>query len=349
MNVRRLLFRLSGFALVLSILGLFIWAFVAYGRQFVPTDSALAESHKKADLAVANGRALGQRNLNDLTLLFFDRPAETAACYQAALSNYVEDQWNRIARETGCDSNEVFCSKTNYFLDSLANAFGYSWAKKFNYGSDDINAEMSFVIKMYKLLGSTETPENIRHRFVSLSNTWPVAAKIFPYIRSVDSGLVPKDALDVFAIPQAGKPNPLQAEDTDPAILQTRSDELDRYVASCNARQPLAWSVVGDDLSQLSPTQAAIKLGVYGLLVKYVVGHQVPENKQGYIGCLLTLNQSRDGRILAACKDDKKCIEAPQGDKKEDLMLQLDELRAHQCSISYALQMTGPRTVSEPR
>ena len=69
----------------------------------------IARGIKEADLNVTASRALGQRVFNDLVLLFPNSVKKSQACYQAALSHYVEDQWYRIGRETGCGFLDKEC------------------------------------------------------------------------------------------------------------------------------------------------------------------------------------------------------------------------------------------------
>jgi hypothetical protein len=83
-------------------------------------DNAQLERDRAADVNTTKMRAGEQRNLNDLMLLFGDKLPASKNCYQAAISNYIEDKWNAFAMSNGCASREVLCSKDPKGMEILA-------------------------------------------------------------------------------------------------------------------------------------------------------------------------------------------------------------------------------------
>jgi hypothetical protein len=282
--------------------------FAALAGAVLADDEMPTVSHLKAVVGVVKNRAQYQRNLNDLTAFFADNHVQSAACYQAALSNYVEDQWNRLGKQTGCDSETESCKDAR-------------------------------PVK-FPGMAEGEVTEAYAHYALVLANQAAISNAMYDFILPIINALVPNEALNSFSdgyAPAAPKiKNP-----PDPGVLKTELTELQGYIDSCATRQATSWAIVGTDIPAPvgSPNlmRAASKLAVYNVLVQNVIGSEAPADKRGYISCLTMFNQFR--QALTPCNEHIACIETIPADTKDQLTPLLDDLKAHQCSSSYALDL----------
>jgi len=270
----------------------------------------LTEGDKVADVNATKMRAGYQRNINDLIVLFGDKLPVSQACYQAAISNYIEDMWNGFANSFGCASNNVLCTKDPKAMENLATSLQKM--------GQDIH--------------------NDRERALGIigANTWYIAAQIYTLLRQLHYQLDPEDEADTFA--KVRHPEmPKEAKGMTEDEKKRQMDELKGYINSCDKRKPAAWSVVGVPFADnYLLTADAIKLGIQELLIEYLVTSQLPADDKGYVGCLHTLNSSKQAQVKCS---DKACADTIPVDTKQDLTVQLGDLKSHQCEIGYAFQM----------
>jgi hypothetical protein len=72
------------------------------------------------------------------------------------------------------------------------------------------------------------------------------------------------------------------------------------------------------------------------LVTDHFVTQRLPAADKGYLGCIYAWNEAERSRNQ--CKD-QSCADTVPVDDKTALMAKMEELKAHQCGMSYALQM----------
>jgi hypothetical protein len=254
----------------------------------------------KAELRVLVDRTRTQRWLNDTAILFPDHIRTSPTCYQSAVSSYIEDKWNSVAKETGCVSDQGFCNK-------LA-------AEQENIG-----------------LGPDKRTQ------IVLANQQVIMAQLSSYLRPMRyhyTGMADASVLG----------NSITPEET-----LVRTGEVSKYITSCETLKAASWSIPGNPINgqdRAAITIAALKVGLYGMLLDWLLTHQLPKDKHPDVSCLSNYLRAvyapvRNGSyVLDSCRDDKSCIETVPADTKEQLSQSLSELKQHGCTSSYAYEMT---------
>jgi hypothetical protein len=257
--------------------------------QKAQTDNAQAEGAKIADLLETRTRAAYQRQLKDLITMFPEYIVQPFSCYQAAISNYVEDQWNRIGKSENSSDPFGWAANAAYFKYTMP-----------------VTEYLRTDSEMNSFKG--QSPE-------TTSNESPIDRV--------------NKAMEKHKLP------PISLEE-----LTARLEEVNKYMASCNSMKPRAWSIVGSSFaSPPDMTVTALKIGAYYILIQSLLTYHLPEDKKGYVGCIVALFPAIDTSKDDPCQQDKKCIEEIPADTKDSLFSQLDELKTHQCSFTYAHEM----------
>lgn len=295
-------------------------------KLYIETKTARAERLSVLEVL----KTKHQRTLDDLALLFPDAFQSSKECYQAALSNYIEDHWNRLAGEYGCFSDARLCEKgSKESLIAQANQQRYL---------------------------ENPVPEQI---LIESTNAAMLVGALSKYTQPLyvffKEG-IPKDVIvdynEARALPQKQIPDPLsfiqppQDKKFAPEEVQSRVKELNRYVESCQKIEPLPWVSIGKAVSPSTVAASTMKLGEYAKLLSSMVGQKLTTSENKVIQCLLTLNEVKTR--LVECEAGTACATTPPQDTKEDLLGQLDELIKYDCSLAHAIKMTDKNPSSAP-
>lgn len=253
-------------------------------------------SEDRAIIAVLKARAANQHKLNDLILLYGDRLPISQACYQSAISNFIEDTWNKTSKVEGCESTDTLCDKDPKAQENL--------------------------VQHLKMSGRSIDNNNDKKEGISFANNWYVSSQLL-------------NIIEIMFAPDDHKKRTGQAVSLDQS--KKPLDKYNGYINSCSKMQPVSWSEAGKLFDAASsPSINALKLGAENLLIDYAVASQIPAEKEA-IHCAGVLIRARE-KAHESCKD-KICADTVIADDKQTLIKWLDELKSHQCDLSYAYQM----------
>jgi hypothetical protein len=257
----------------------------AYGSE-ATQNASLTEAQTKteqehqADLNLTRDRAVYQHRIDDLFVLFPENFTQPKACYQTAVSNYVDDQLSR----SDFMGYMKFTKPVTMYLAEDSEINSFDWNSK---GPPHTDADLS--ARLSRIAGENQIS---------------------------------------------------------PQELAARVAQLNDYVASCGSKNPAPWSVVGVPFStQLQPLVTGQKLSFYDLMMGHFLAYHLPKDERGYVGCVYALTYPYTALAQlelqndSPCDEDKKCVESILSESKEHLLKQLDELKAHQCTLTYAFQM----------
>lgn len=212
-----------------------------------------AEARDAAIQAIIISRAESYRNVHALALIYPEITKTPLECYQLAVSNYVEDTWDRLVKEYGCSEGGACDNAPNGSLrKSIESNKRYD-----NYRND----------QWYKnLLAEISTSEFI-------------ASKFYDIMRSVRNYLNP-------AITEKTTLTTEQQE------VQITKINRYLSTCGTLQQLPWS-TINADIPANAPTSSTAIKLGIYDQLIESLLASQFPKDKQGDVGCLWILNMHK--------------------------------------------------------
>lgn len=277
-----------------------------------------ARSAQAEMIRVMRNRAASQRTFNDLQILYGDKLSMTMTCYQAAVSAYVADEWQMIDASAQCMPGESLCDK-----------------------SPDAEAKLT---KMLTDHNYDPANASAREWAVWHANLAIVEARLQAMTREITHRLDPDNDANSYLVDRKVLPAPDLAGITDNE-KQAWMDELDGYLKDCAQRRPRLWSGVGQEIPNWMLRAAPAELDMQLALINALAVHQLPAEDKSAVGCLSAFNAAR--AEASAC-DNFICADRVPVDSEKDLLAELADLKAHQCSPAYASELVARQNALQP-